>query len=175
MLRLGSAQALVERPIPPTPLFERGARGDWNFYLAIIFCILQILLPFRHIFFPGNLLWSEEGFRFSWHIMAAHKSGLVTFFIKEEGKEKKQVSYNSILTQRQLGQMTTDPAMIWQFANFIYKEEEKKGKKNFGIYAEAYVSLNGKPAVLMMDPEVDLHSVSYEYFSSTDWILRYDN
>ena len=177
MLRLSSAQAPIERQIPRTPLSQRGEMGDllnFTFYLAIIFCILQILLPFRHIFFPGNLLWTEEGFRFSWHIMAAHKSGYVTFFIKEKGKEKIQISYNNILTQRQLGQMTTDPAMIWQFANFIYGEEEKKGKKNFGIYAEAFVSLNGKPAALMIDPEVDLHSVSYEYFSSTHWILRQD-
>lgn len=143
-----------------------------NFYLAIFFCILQVLLPFRHFLFPGNLLWTEEGFRFSWHIMAAHKSGLVSFFVKEEGKERIPVSYNRILTQRQLGQMTTDPAMIWQFANFIYKEEEKKGRKSFGVYAEAYVSLNGKPATLMIDPNVDLHSVSYDYFNPTKWILE---
>ncbi|MBK8395486.1 MAG: HTTM domain-containing protein [Leptospiraceae bacterium] len=141
-----------------------------NFYLTIIFCILQVLLPFRHFLFPGNLLWTEEGFRFSWHIMAAHKSGLVTFYIKEKDKEKFPVSYNNILTQRQLGQMTTDPAMIWQFANFIYNQEEKKGRKNFGIYAEAYVSLNGKPAILMIDPDMDLHSVYYDYFSHTEWI-----
>ena len=102
--------------------------------------------------------------------MAAHKSGLVTFYIKEKDKEKFPVSYNNILTQRQLGQMTTDPAMIWQFANFIYNQEEKKGRKNFGIYAEAYVSLNGKPAILMIDPDMDLHSVYYDYFSHTEWI-----
>ena len=162
-------------PIPPTPLSQRGARGDWNFYLALVFCGLQVILPLRHFLFPGNLLWTEEGFRFSWHIMAAHKSGIVNFFVKENGKEKIPVSYNSILTQRQLGQMTTDPAMIWQFANFIYLEEEKKGRKDFGVYAEAYVSLNGRPATLMIDPNVDLHSVSYDYFSSTKWILKLED
>jgi len=161
-----------QRQIPPTPLWERGVGG---ICLAIVFCVLQILLPFRHLFFPGNLLWTEEGFRFSWHIMAAHKSGIVNFFVKENGKEKIPVSYNSILTQRQLGQMTTDPAMIWQFANFIYREEEKKGRTDFGVYAEAYTSLNGRPATLMIDREVDLHSVSYDYFSSTKWILKLED
>ncbi|MDX1960077.1 MAG: HTTM domain-containing protein [Leptospiraceae bacterium] len=142
--------------------------------IVYIFVILQVVLPFRHFFFPGNMLWTEQGFRFSWHIMAAHKTGYIEFYLQEENGNKFLVDYNHLLTERQLGQMRTEPGMIWQFAKEIETREKKKGRKNFGVYANSFVSLNGKEARRMIDPEVDLTKVEYNYFKHNSWITNFD-
>jgi hypothetical protein len=147
------------------------SKSIWYFRFAILLVALEIILPFRHFAFPGNLLWTEEGFRFSWHIMAAHKSGSVQFYIKEGQGELIPVNYSYLLTQRQLGQMSTDPAMVWQFARVVATKEREKGRENFGVYVDHFVSLNGKEAKRQIDPSVNLLEVEYEYFSHTNWIL----
>lgn len=35
--------------------------------------------PLRHWLYPGNVLWTEEGFRFSWYVMLIEKTGLVQY------------------------------------------------------------------------------------------------
>ena len=52
-------------------------------YLTIIFLFLsvQLLFPFRHIAYPGELFWTEEGYRFSWRVMLIEKMGYTNFKI----------------------------------------------------------------------------------------------
>ncbi len=40
-----------------------------------IYFIFQILLPLRHWTYPGNVNWTEEGHRLSWHMMLRVKGG----------------------------------------------------------------------------------------------------
>ncbi|MCB1179795.1 MAG: HTTM domain-containing protein, partial [Leptospiraceae bacterium] len=169
------ARSWALKIIPNTKLDKsiRTPKGSKAFlFLALTLISLELLLPFRHFLFPGNLLWTEEGFRFSWHIMAAHKSGVANFFIRDKEGNKIPVNYNYLLTPRQIGQMSTDPGMIWQFAKTIEKKEKGRGRKDFGVYIENFVSLNGKPAKLQIDPKVNLLEVDYSYFEHTKWIIN---
>ena len=30
---------------------------------------IQLAFPFRYLLYPGNIFWTEEGYRFSWRVM----------------------------------------------------------------------------------------------------------
>ncbi len=49
------------------------------FYFWIFYVLFQSLFPLRHFLYPGNHLWTEQGFRFSWQIMLVQKNGIVSF------------------------------------------------------------------------------------------------
>ena len=42
-------------------------------YIILVFFILQLIIPFRHLLYDGELLWKEEGYRFSWRVMSTEK------------------------------------------------------------------------------------------------------
>ncbi|OED40213.1 deoxyribonuclease HsdR, partial [Flavobacteriaceae bacterium (ex Bugula neritina AB1)] len=49
--------------------------------ILLIFFIIQLLLPFRYLVYPGELFWTEEGYRFSWRVMLMEKAGYANFKI----------------------------------------------------------------------------------------------
>ena len=56
-------------------------------YFFIAYFSLQILLPFRFMLYPGNLFWTEQGYRFSWRVMLMEKVGYTTIFSEYSRKE----------------------------------------------------------------------------------------
>ncbi|HBX65715.1 MAG TPA: HTTM domain-containing protein, partial [Balneolaceae bacterium] len=43
------------------------------------FFVIQLLFPFRYMLYPGELFWTEEGYRFSWRVMLMEKAGYTNF------------------------------------------------------------------------------------------------
>ncbi len=125
--------------------------------LAALFFFFQVLMPFRAWLYPGNLLWHEQGFRFSWRIMLMEKNGTLEYFVrvKDTGKEF-LVSPSGFLTPRQVHQMSFQPDMILQFAHYLHAFYLESGVGDTEIRASCYVSLNGKPSRLLIDPDTDL-------------------
>ncbi|MBV6646034.1 MAG: HTTM domain-containing protein [Cyclobacteriaceae bacterium] len=135
-----------------------------------LYILLQLAFPFRYLLYPGNLFWTEEGYRFSWRVMLMEKAGHVTFHIRDSADNRYvQASNYEYLTPQQEKMMSTQPDMILQFAHFLKDEYEKKGFKNPAVTAEAYVSLNGRPHRLLVDPNVDLAEIS-EGWAHKNWI-----
>ena len=124
---------------------------------AAIFFLFQLLMPFRAWLYPGNLLWHEQGFRFSWRIMLMEKNGSLEYLVrvKDTGKEF-LVSPSEFLTPRQVYQMSFQPDMILQFAHYLHDFYLRSGTGDTEIRASCYVSLNGKPSQLLIDPQTDL-------------------
>ena len=50
-------------------------RSQVRLSILFTFFALQISLPFRYLMYPGELFWTEEGFRFSWSVMLIEKAG----------------------------------------------------------------------------------------------------
>ena len=48
-------------------------------YSLGIYLFFQVIIPMRPWFYPGNVLWTEEGYRMSWKMMMRSKSGSVYF------------------------------------------------------------------------------------------------
>ena len=93
------------------------------------------------------------------------KAGLVFFHVKDKNGKLHEINNHDFLTDQQEKQMSTQPDMILQFAQFL--------KNNFQtdeVYAEAYVTVNGKGSNLFFDPKINLANVKDD-FSDKKWIL----
>jgi hypothetical protein len=144
----------------------------WVSYGLILFFGIQVLMPFRYLAYPGNLFWTEQGYRFSWRVMLMEKTGYVSFRILDDKGNRDYVSPSEHLLPAQEKQMSTQPDMILQFAHFLSKEYEKKGWEKPRVYADAFVALNGRLSSRFIDPEVDLTKES-DNLSAKNWILPF--
>jgi hypothetical protein len=119
--------------------------------------VIQALLPLRHWLYPGNVLWGEEGFRFSWRVMLTEKDGSVSYEVHEPTTGKRwEVDPKDYLKSYQLKQMSTQPDMIRQLAHRIAEDFEAKGYTDVEVRANAMASLNGREARPLIDPNLVL-------------------
>tara|TARA_B100000925_G_scaffold284712_1_gene260066 strand:- start:559 stop:1167 length:609 start_codon:yes stop_codon:yes gene_type:complete len=161
-----------------TPVKNKRVTGA----LLGIYIFIQLLLPVRYLAYPGDLFWTEQGYRFSWRVMLIEKAGYAQFFIHHpENGMKKRIDNKEYLTPQQEKMMSTQPDMILQFAHHLRDEYsdtliiEPNGAeikiKEPKVTAEVYVSLFNKGSRLFIDPEVNLSKID-RGFHHKDWILR---
>ena len=137
----------------------------------LTFVLIQMLVPFRYLLYPGDLFWTEQGYRFSWRVMLIEKAGTAFFYVTDpETGNRGEVNNCDFLTPNQEKMMATQPDLILQYAHIIKKEVESRGLKDPIINAEVYVTLNGSRSKLFIDPEVDLKTLQDD-FKPKDWIL----
>ncbi|MEZ4887939.1 MAG: HTTM domain-containing protein [Chitinophagales bacterium] len=144
-------------------------------FLLTIYILIQLLLPFRHYLYNGNVLWTEEGYRFSWRVMLVEKVGQVRFFVEDEETQRKTEIINGRhLTLFQEKQMSVQPDFILQFAHFLAEEyKTRHGMKNPVVTVDAHVALNGRTSQQFIDPNVNLAAIE-EGFEKKNWILPFD-
>lgn len=167
---LNSKQTLMQPAVfIPSPLYAKTVA-----YVMCLHFFIQLVLPFRYLFYDGHLFWTEQGFRFSWRVMLIEKAGTTFFFIhdKKTGKEI-EIDNRQYLTQMQEKMMSTQPDMMLQYAKFLKQDFEKKGMKDPAVLAQAYVTLNGKSSKLMVDKNTDL-SMLEDNFAPKNWIIPFD-
>lgn len=142
--------------------------------ILIVYFIFQIIIPFRYLLYPGKLLWTEEGYRFSWRVMLMEKSGTPFFHVKDpETGRSTEVNNRNFLTAFQEKMMCTQPDMILQYAHYLKNEYKKKGIEDPIVTVEDYISLNGKGSRLYIDTAVDLAG-EIETLAAKKWILPYN-
>ncbi len=141
--------------------------------LVVLFFVLQLLIPFRYLLYPGELFWTEEGYRFSWRVMLMEKSGYAQFKIVD-GKSGKwfYVDNSDFLTPFQEKQMAFQPDFILEYAHYLKNHFTKDGHQNIEIYVESYVALNGRLSTTFIDPKVNLVQEK-ESFKHKNWIIPF--
>jgi len=141
-----------------------------------LFMAIQLILPFRYIMYPGELFWTEEGYRFSWRVMLIEKAGFTNFrILNYETGHSFAVTNDSFLTAFQKKQMQTQPDFILEYAHYLgehYKRELKN--ENIGVFAEGYISLNGRISKPFIDSKIDLLKVE-DNFKHKSWILPFED
>jgi hypothetical protein len=141
--------------------------------IAIHF-VLQLIVPFRYLLYPGKLFWTEEGYRFSWRVMLMEKGGTAFFHVRDPETGKSTEIINAqYLTPFQEAQMATQPDMILQYAHFLADVYRKKGIHNPMVTAESYVTLNGSGSRLYIDTTVNLALEHETLFGHNKWILPF--
>lgn len=150
----------------PNKLFLKSLVG-----IMIVHFTIQLFLPFRYLFYKGNLYWTEQGYRFSWRVMLMEKAGTAFFYIRDKttGNEI-EISNSEYLTAMQEKMMATQPDMLVDYAHFLKKEYEKKGFINPEVLAESYVTLNGKASQLIVNKKTVLSNEA-DNLKPKDWIL----
>ena len=165
--------------------YQREGKRSYSFSiitrkaLTPVLCVfigLQLFLPFRHFLYPGELLWTEEGYRFSWRVMLVEKIGQVTFHIKDPASQRKtEIINGQYLTRFQEKQMSIQPDFILQFAHFLKKEyQQKHGIKDPLIMVDAHVALNGRLSKRFIDPQRNLANAD-DGLNKKEWILPFDD
>jgi vitamin K-dependent gamma-carboxylase len=118
---------------------------------------LHVLVPFRHLLYPGDVLWTEEGFRFSWNVMLMEKNGSVSAHVLEPATGKRwEVSPGAYLTRYQAKMMAAQPDMILHFAHLVAEDFRARGVRAPEVRVDAVASLNGRRRARLVDPTVDL-------------------
>lgn len=170
--RLLERPALTLAPAGGRPERDRFARG-WLYIVGLYFAV-QILVPFRHLAYPGDVHWTEEGMRFSWKVMVAEKAGLARFTVREPDSGRTWLVYpREYLTRRQEKMMSVQPEMIRQFAHHLAAVYRARGLANVEVRAEVYVALNGRRSRMLIEPTVDLAAEPFA-FGPYSWIQRSD-
>ncbi|MEZ5039950.1 MAG: HTTM domain-containing protein [Saprospiraceae bacterium] len=135
---------------------------------------LQVFLPFRYLFYPGYLLWTEEGYRFSWRVMLVEKVGQATFYIHDlENGRKSEVDNSKYLSLFQEKQMVIQPDMILQYAHFLAKTyEEEQGICQPKVTVNSHVALNGRRSQAFVNPNIDLAAIK-DGWAPKHWIIPF--
>lgn len=138
--------------------------------LACYFAV-QIALPLRHFAYPGNVNWTEEGHRFSWHMKLRGKTGDARFIVTDPpSRQLWIVKPDEVLSDRQLAKVATHPDMILQFSHFLAEQHRQAGYPEVEVRAEVTASLNGRPPQPLVDSKVDLAKEQRSLKPAT-WIL----
>lgn len=141
--------------------------------LISLFLLIQIALPLRHWYFKGDVNWTEEGHRLSWHMMLRVKGGYVQLYIEDrETKMRQYVNLEEYLTRKQQSAIATRPDMLWQFVQHLKVDVADRYPKGFGIYAIGQVGLNGALGKPLYDSSYDLTQAKWNRFSENEWVLR---
>ncbi len=140
-----------------------------------VFLVLQLLIPFRYLLYPGELFWTEEGYRFSWRVMLMEKMGNTTFKITNgETNTFFYVNNSDFLTPLQEKQMSFQPDFIIEYAHFLGNHFKNQGHQNVHVYAKSYVALNGRLSEPFIDETVNLYAEK-ESFKPKYWILPFND
>ena len=159
LARVQGEVALPSRPV--------GRVWQWVFAGWFAF---HILFPFRYLLYPGSLFWHEQGFRFSWRVMLMEKAGTATFYVLDRRTGRWGTVNNAdFLSPEQEKMMSTQPDFILQYAHHLARKAQAQGMPDPAVRAEVYVTLNGRPSRLMIDPNRDLAKID-DGLRPYDWV-----
>lgn len=158
-----AAPQVAPRPLP------------WAVRAAVIlgaaFLIVQVVLPLRHLAYPGNVRWNEEGYRFSWRVLVTEKVGLAQFRVTGAATGEERLVYpEEYLTPTQVECMAYQPDMILDTAHLIRDDFTVTGVAPPEVRADVFVSYNSRPAVRLVDPDADLARIHHGP-SPKRWLL----
>jgi hypothetical protein len=140
------------RPTAGSPLRQRVIVT-----LIAIHLGLQLVIPFRHLLYPGVVHWTEEGHRWSWHMKLRSKDCRGAFFVTDPVSGSTAiVTPDRYLEEHQVDKAIGRPDMILQFAHFLRDKWRERGYEQVEVRAKIRCSLNGRPFQVYVDPDVDL-------------------
>jgi hypothetical protein len=172
---LGSLLKLSDNVLTPrreyayTPLTSRIVLSVFALFFAF-----QVTMPFRYLLYPGELFWTEEGYRFSWRVMLIEKAGYAQFTVKDATGRIAVVDNRDFLTSLQEKMMSTQPDMILQYAHALRDHFTNEGFQSPEVYVDSYVTVNGRLGRPLVDPSVDLTKLK-ESFTHKRWLLTFND
>ena len=146
--------------------------SPWILGFVIVYAVLQILIPLRHLLYKRDLQWTHEGSNLSWRMMADHHETNVSITIEDPRTNKVFiVDPRKLLNDKQL-LIATNPYMMFQYVQFLKQlTNDHMGIKNPIIKADIEVSVNGRPFQHLFDPACNLSEVNYSPFKDLKWVL----
>ncbi|PCJ57512.1 MAG: vitamin K-dependent gamma-carboxylase [Planctomycetota bacterium] len=139
--------------------------------VLVCFIAIQLLVPFRHFLYPGNVSWTEEGHLFSWHMKLRSKSTDIRFYIKDVASGREWfVDTKKYLKSWQSRKMGARPELILQFAHYLQKIKNPQNDSPVEVRVSARCGLNGREKQYLIDPKADLTKIKSSLFPA-NWIV----
>ncbi len=84
--------------------------------LLAVYAVIQLLVPLRHVLYPGSVDWTYEGHRFSWRMKLHNRDAWARFHVMDDNSgQAVEVNPSSYVSHRQAAKMATssghDPAI----------------------------------------------------------------
>lgn len=137
---------------------------------AVVWVVVQLALPLRHLAYPGDHRWTGQGYRFAWNVLLTERAGSVTFLVTDPAAHRTWIAdVERLYTPTQLRVMAGEPDLVHQAARAIAADERAHGRE-VEVRVDAWASLNGGPAARLVDPTVDLAAEPLD-LRPDDWIL----
>lgn len=138
--------------------------------VAIAWIIVMIAIPLRGSVVPGSSSWTLEGYRFSWNVLLTERGADLRFRVVDlDAGVTTVTAATDIYTPLQWKTMSSEPELIRQAAHTLAALHRDAGER-VAVFVDAFVSLNGRVAARIIDPEVDLSREPYRPFGQP-WIL----
>jgi hypothetical protein len=139
--------------------------------LIALYAAMQLLVPLRHLLYPGRADWTYEGHRFSWRMKLHDRSARARFYVIDPNSwRESEVPPRVFLSGFQASKMAARPDMILQFAHFLAQKLPSTGPKPVRVHARVLASLNGRERQLLIDQNVDL-AAQPRTLAHIPWIL----
>jgi len=123
----------------------------------VLLAAVQAVLPLRHYTAPGNVRWNEDGYYLSWRVMLTEKAGHVDFLVTDPSTGRNwHADPELVLVDWQAGHAATRPDLIHATAHLIAEHFDPSGRRDLEVRADAWVSMNGRPAARLIEPTLDL-------------------
>jgi hypothetical protein len=130
-----------------------------------------LAVPLRHYVYPGNVRWNEEGYRFSWRVLVTEKAGMAEYRVRDpESGRSWRVGPEAYLTPLQAQRAATQPDMILETAHLISGDFTSRGYPGVQVYADVFVSMNGREHRRLINPSADLASAAHG-LGPKEWVL----
>jgi hypothetical protein len=178
---IAALRRLFKRQSPQTTFVAAPSHRFFNVLIAV-YMVFQLAFPFRYLLYPGNLFWTEQGFRFSWRVMLMEKTGYAEFYLVDPVNQSEwKIKNSDHLTRQQEKMMSTQPDMILQYAGYLH-ETYADTTLTIGtnqlkftspeVHAEIYVTLNGRPSQLYVNKSHNLAAIKND-LSHRYWLEEF--
>jgi len=135
-----------------------------------LYTSVHLVLPFRHLLYPGVTNWHEEGHYFAWRMMLRQKITRIQFNVTHpDTGELRYADPGDYLNSSQFKVFAGNPEMILLFAHHLDHLVKSNAGFDPKITAKINVSLNGRPFRELVDPNLDLSEIP-AYEPSYNWI-----
>ena len=132
-------------------------RSRWGFLLLLIYLGAQVVLPFRHIVYVGDIGWHERGHYFAWRMMLRTKRSAMRIYITDPTLGE---TWNvDLLRQMHISQIekcARDPEMVLDLAHLLRDDYRRRTGCVPEVRALVLTCYNGRKPQLLIDPTVDL-------------------
>ncbi|MBI2811947.1 MAG: HTTM domain-containing protein, partial [Candidatus Melainabacteria bacterium] len=158
--------------LPQQPQIAQPKTHVWMMILIHLYIAVQLLVPIRRVFYPGDPCWTEQAHQFAWRMLLREKrsSGFEMIVVDPRDGTAGVVHPEYTLSAEQMKDMVVVPHLMLHFAHFVAADFEHQVGVRPKVFVRAKVSLNGRPAQYIVDPRVDLAAES-DSLLPAKWIM----
>ncbi len=148
----------------------RGSLGTLGLAVLSIWVLVHVAMPLRTHLYGGDVLWHDQGMRWSWRVMVREKNGSVLYRVRLDDDREVRVVPSEYLNRYQEQEFAGQPDLVLQLAHRIAADYRTQGFAHVEVRADAFASLNGRRSARLIDPDADLASIDDGVMPAA-WIL----